>query len=159
MFQLFRKKGNKVLTAVADGQCIPMKDVRDPAFAAKALGEGVAICPESDTIVAPCDGTLSLITPTRHAFAMEREDGLELMVHIGIDTVALNGEGFEVLTQAGQAVKKGQPIIRFDPEVMREKKIDMTTMLILLNHEAFEIKALYHGRQVKKGEDTVIEYS
>lgn len=159
MFQLFRKKGNKALAAVADGQCIPMEEVSDPAFAAKALGEGVAIFPESDTIVAPCDGTLSLITPTRHAFAMEREDGLELMVHIGIDTVALNGEGFEVLTQAGQTVKKGQPIIRFDPGVMREKKIDMTTMLILLNHEAFEIKALRHGRQVKKGEDTVIEYS
>jgi len=162
MFQLFKKKPGKEsckeLAAVADGQCIPMEKVADPAFAGKALGEGVAIIPEDGTIVAPCDGKLSMVAPTLHAFGMECADGLQVMVHIGIDTVELNGEGFQALEQAGVQVKKGQPIIRFDPQVMKEKGIDMTTMLIVLNHQDYEIKALNCDRQMKKGVDTAIEY-
>lgn len=158
MFQLFKKKANQELAAVADGRCIPIEEVNDPAFAAKALGEGVAIIPEDGTIVAPCDGTLSLITPTLHAFGMECPDGLQLMVHIGIDTVELNGEGFEKLVEAGSKVKKGQPVIRFNPQIMKEKGIDTTTMLIMLNHTDFRIKALHHGKQLRKGADTAIEY-
>lgn len=158
MFQLFKKKANRELAAVADGPAIPLEKVNDPAFASKALGEGIAIVPEEGTIVAPCDGTLSLITPTLHAFGMECPDGLQLMVHIGIDTVELNGEGFEKLAEVGSTVKKGQPIIRFNLPVMKEKGIDMTTMLIMLNHQDFQIKALHHGKQLRKGVDTAIEY-
>lgn len=158
MFHFFKKKQNQQLAAVADGQCIPLEQVHDDAFANKTLGEGIAFVPETETIVAPCDGTLSLITPTLHAFGMECADGLELMVHIGIDTVELKGEGFEKLTEAGTQVKKGQPIIRFDRKVMDTKGIDMTTMLILLNHQDYQIKALNHGCRMKKGVDTAIEY-
>ncbi len=89
---------------------------------------------------------------------MECADGLQLMVHIGIDTVALNGEGFEKLAEAGSMVKKGQPIVRFDPKVMEEKGIDTTTMLILLNHQDYEIRGLYHGSRMEKGVDTAVEY-
>lgn len=159
MFQLFKKKANnEELAAVADGKCIPMEQVNDPAFSCKALGEGVAIVPENNVIVAPCDGKLSLVADTRHAFGMSKEDGLEILVHVGIDTVTLNGEGFKAFEKAGADVKKGQPIIEFDAEVMKEKGIDMTTMLILLNHDEFNIKALHHGTQVKKGVDVVVEY-
>lgn len=158
MFSFFKKKGGTVLAAVADGLCIPLEEVNDPAFAGKSLGEGVAFVPENGEIVAPCDGKLSLITPTLHAFGMECGDGLQLMVHIGIDTVSLNGEGFEKLAEAGGTVKRGQPIIRFNPEVMKEKGIDTTTMLILLNHQDYEIHKLNHGSQMKKGVDTAIEY-
>ena len=158
MFSFFRKKGTAALAAVADGLCIPLEEVNDPAFAGKSLGEGVAFVPENGEIVAPCDGKLSLITPTLHAFGMECGDGLQLMVHIGIDTVALNGEGFEKLAEAGSMVKKGQPIIRFNPEIMKEKGIDTTTMLILLNHQDYEIRELNHGSQMKRGVDTAVEY-
>lgn len=158
MFSFFKKKGGTALAAVADGLCIPLEEVKDPAFAGKSLGEGVAFVPEDGEIVAPCDGKLSLVTPTLHAFGMECADGLQLMVHIGIDTVALNGEGFEKLAEAGGMVKKGQPIIRFNQEFMKEKGIDTTTMLILLNHQDYEIRGLYHGSQMKKGVDTAVEY-
>ena len=142
MFSFFKKKGGTALAAVADGLCIPLEEVKDPAFAGKSLGEGVAFVPEDGEIVAPCDGKLSLVTPTLHAFGMECADGLQLMVHIGIDTVALNGEGFEKLAEAGGMVKG----------------IDTTTMLILLNHQDYEIRGLYHGSQMKKGVDTAVEY-
>ena len=160
MFQLFKKKSsNSELLAVADGKCIPMEEVNDPAFSSKALGDGVAIVPTNNVIVAPCDGELSLVADTKHAFGMSNAEGLEIMVHVGIDTVALNGEGFKTFAEAGETVKKGQPIIEYDPEVMKEKGIDMTTMLILLNHDEFNLKELHYGKEVKKGEDVVVEYT
>lgn len=158
MFQLFKKKSLPELCAVVDGLCIPLEQVNDPVFAGKALGEGIAIVPENGEVVAPCDGTLTLLTPTRHAFGMECADGLQLMVHIGIDTVALNGEGFEVMAEQGASVKKGQPIIRFDMEYMKAKNIDTTVMLIMLNHQEYSIKTLNHGCRMKKGADTAIVY-
>ncbi len=159
MFSFFKKKGGGELAAIADGLCIPLEEVKDPAFAGKALGEGIAIVPENGEIVAPCDGKLSMLTPTLHAFGMECPDGLQLMVHIGIDTVELNGEGFEKLVETGSQVSRGQPIIRFDPDFMKKKGIDTTTMLIMLNHSDFKIHALHHGKQMKKGTDTAIEYA
>lgn len=81
------------------------------------------------------------------------------MVHIGIDTVALQGEGFEALVAQGASVKKGDPMIRFDAAFMKEKGIDMTTMLILLNPAQYQTKMLAGGQQVKKSVDTVIECS
>ena len=110
-------------------------------------------------IAAPCDGTVSMLAETLHAFGMTRDDGLELMVHIGIDTVALKGEGFEALVSQGDQVKKGEPLIRFDAAVMEKKGIDMTTMLILLNPGQYQFKTLAGGQQVKKNVDTVIECS
>lgn len=159
MFSMFKKKAGVELAAVADGHCIPLEEVNDPVFSGKALGDGVAIVPEDSVITAPCDGKLSMLADTLHAFGMTREDGLELMVHIGIDTVALGGEGFEALLPAGSDVKKGAPVVRFNAALMQEKGIDMTTMLILLNSAEYQFKKLALGRQVKKGVDTVISCS
>ena len=162
MFQLFKKKPEKPeleLAAMTDGRCIPLEEVKDPVFSGKALGDGVAIIPEDCVITAPCDGTLSMIAETLHAFGMTRDDGLELMVHIGIDTVALKGEGFQALASQGSIIKKGEPVIRFDASLMKEKGVDMTTMLILLNPAEYSYKILADGQQVKKSIDTIIECS
>ena len=159
MFQFFKKKPDVELAAMTDGRCIPLEQVNDPVFSGKALGDGVAIIPADCVIAAPCDGTLSMLADTLHAFGMTRDDGLELMVHIGIDTVALKGEGFEDLVPQGTKVKKGDPLIRFDAALMKEKGIDMTTMLILLNPAQYHFKMLAEGQQVKKSVDTVIECS
>lgn len=158
MFQMLKKKKHTGLVSPVDGLTIPMEEVKDPAFADKTLGDGIAAVPENGMVVSPCDGTLVTVTPTLHAFAIACEDGLELMVHIGIDTVALKGQGFESLANAGDVVKKGQPIIKFDSVFMKENNIDMTTMLILLNGDEYQIKEKHHGKQVRKGIDTVIEY-
>ena len=164
MFQFFKKKPDLEktgleLTAMTDGRCIPLEEVNDPVFSGKALGDGIAIVPEDCVIAAPCDGTVSMLAETLHAFGMTRDDGLELMVHIGIDTVALKGEGFEALVSQGDQVKKGAPLIRVDAACMEQKGIDMTTMLILLNPGQYQFKTLAGGQQVKKNVDTVIECS
>lgn len=164
MFQFFKKKPDLEktgleLTAMTDGRCIPLEEVNDPVFSGKALGDGIAIVPEDCVIAAPCDGTVSMLAETLHAFGMTRDDGLELMVHIGIDTVALKGEGFEALVSQGDQVKKREPLIRFDAAFMEKKGIDMTTMLILLNPGQYQFKTLAGGQQVKKNVDTVIECS
>lgn len=164
MFQFFKKKPDLEktgleLTAMTDGRCIPLEEVNDPVFSGKALGDGIAIVPEDCVIAAPCDGTVSMLAETLHAFGMTRDDGLELMVHIGIDTVALKGEGFEALVSQGDQVKKGESLIRFDAAFMEKKGIDMTTMLILLNPGQYQFKTLAGGQQVKKNVDTVIECS
>ena len=164
MFQFFKKKPDLEktgleLTAMTDGRCIPLEEVNDPVFSGKALGDGIAIVPEDCVIAAPCDGTVSMLAETLHAFGMTRDDGLELMVHIGIDTVALKGEGFEALVSQGDQVKKGEPLIRFDAAFMEKKGIDMTTMLILLNPGQYQFKTLAGVQQAKKNVDTVIECS
>lgn len=158
MFQFLKKQSVEILAAMVDGMCIPLEQVSDPAFAQKTLGEGIAIVPQNNVIAAPCDGVLTLVAPTKHAFGMTKEDGLELMIHIGIDTVALQGEGFEVLAEAGANVKKGQPIISYDEQIMKEHGIDMTTMLIVLNHENYEILEMKHDEHVHVKHDAVITY-
>ena len=140
MFQFLKRKADPEFVAVADGMCIPLEQVKDEVFSSKALGEGVAIIPENGEVVAPCDGELMMLAPTLHAFGMECADGAQVMVHIGIDTVALNGEGFTALVEQGVTVKKGQPIIRFNMDYMKSKSIDMTIMLIMLNHQDYQIK-------------------
>lgn len=157
MLGFFRKKQNPELAAVVSGNCIPLEQVKDEVFASKAMGDGVAIIPDSNLIVAPCDGSLSLVANTGHAFGMIGTDGTEILVHIGIDTVALNGNGFEVLTKQGETVKKGQAIIRFDTDVMKDYNLDMTTMMIILSKDVV-IESRMTGSKLKNGQDTAIVY-
>ena len=89
------------LVAPVSGKIIPLSEVPDPVFAEKLAGDGMAIIAEGDTIVAPADGEVTLIFKTKHAFAMTLENGLELLVHIGLETVSLDGEGFEQLVEQG----------------------------------------------------------
>ena len=99
MFNFLKKEKNtvKTLTAPVDGKVIDLSEVDDPVFAQKMMGEGIAIIPEGNIVAAPADGTIVLIPETRHAFGMKLADGLELLVHIGLDTVNLGGEGFSAL--------------------------------------------------------------
>ena len=122
------------IVAVTDGQMIPLEDVKDEAFASKALGDGVAFLPDSDYICAPANGVLSALFPTGHAFGITMNDGTELLVHIGINTVELNGEGFDTLLSQGDPVRAGQPVVRIDRNLIQKKGYDTTTMLIITNN-------------------------
>ena len=98
-----------MLKAFVSGKVIPITEVADSVFSSKALGDGVAIEPSGQTITAPCDGTISMLAEgSNHAIGMTLNNGAELLLHIGLDTVSLNGEGFEVLVQADEEVKEGQ---------------------------------------------------
>ena len=93
----FLKKNN--LVAPVNGKIIPIEEVPDPVFAQKMMGEGIAIIPKDSSFVAPADGTITLISETKHAFGMTLDNGMELLVHIGLETVNLKGEGFNTLVE------------------------------------------------------------
>ncbi len=134
------EKKDEEITAVTDGRMIPIEDVKDEAFASKAMGDGVAFEPTSDYICAPANGEIAMIFHTGHAFGMTSDYGQEFLVHIGIDTVALNGEGFQPLVNQGDKVKAGQPIVKVNRALVEGKGYDLTTMLIITDDNGKEIK-------------------
>lgn len=135
MFKLFSKKQKSdfTLVAPADGRAVDLSKVPDPVFAQKMAGDGIAIDITGDTIVAPADGTVSLIFKTKHAFAMSLDNEIELLIHIGIDTVSLNGEGFEKLIEEGTSVKAGTPIIKINRDYIIEKGLSLISPVLVTN--------------------------
>lgn len=126
-------KEGTVLKSPLDGRIIPIEEVPDPVFADKVVGDGVAIDPSGNLIVAPCDGTIGKIFETNHAFSMETASGVELFVHFGIDTVELKGEGFKRIATEGQSVKTGDPIIEVDLDSLRKKAKSVITPVVISN--------------------------
>lgn len=146
------------LVAVANGKVIPLSEVPDPVFAGKMAGDGAAIMVEGDTIVAPADGELSLVFKTKHAFAMTLENGLELLVHIGVDTVGLNGEGFEQLAEQGAKVKAGTPIIKIDRDFILSKGLSLATPVLITNVDSAKSITPVESGTVVAGENVVVNY-
>ena len=105
----------------------------DESFSQKMMGDGVVIFPSSDTVVAPCDGEVLMIFPTKHAIGMVSENGIEFLIHVGIDTVALNGVGFEMLVEVGQKVTQGTPLLNFDLNYVRTHAKSDATVIVFTN--------------------------
>lgn len=138
------------IVAITEGDLLPLTEVDDETFSKKMLGDGVAFKLDSDFICAPANGELTTLFPTGHAFGITTKEGIELLVHIGIDTVNLKGEGFDVLVEQGEEVRAGEPIVRVDREKITAAGYDLTTMLILTNDFDHEIQLNNQG-QVKVG--------
>ena len=158
MFKFFNKKQKADLkfVAPATGKAIDLSKVPDPVFAQKMAGDGIAIDITGDTIVAPADGTLSLVFKTKHAFAMTLDNGIELLVHIGIDTVSLNGEGFEQLASEGDIVKAGTPIIKINKDLILEKGFSLITPVLITNPDVTSELIISTDKNVTAGEDKII---
>lgn len=139
------------------GNSINIEKVNDSMFSKKLMGDGIAIIPNSDVVVAPCDGKINVLTETKHAFGIVSDDGVEILVHIGIDTVNLKGDGFKNEVSQGTIVKKGDPIIRFERERIASQGIDCTTVMVVLNHTEFSKVSCITENDVVAGQDTVIE--
>ena len=120
-----------VVRAPVTGRIIPIEDVPDPVFASKVIGDGLAIEPTGTVIVAPCDGVISKIFATDHAFSIETLSGVELFVHFGIDTVELDGEGFKRIAREGQQVKVGDPVMALDLALLRSKARSTITPVVI----------------------------
>jgi PTS system beta-glucosides-specific IIC component len=122
------------------GTVVSLESVNDPMFAEKMMGDGMAILPEDDVVSAPFDGYIIMTTPTKHAIGLRGENGVELLIHIGIDTVQLDGQGFTLHVAEDQYVKAGEPLITFDRRQIKEAGYDLTIPVIVTNtseHESF----------------------
>ena len=132
--------------------------VPDKVFAEKMVGDGLAIDTVGSIITAPSDGTLTLIFKTNHAFGMTLKDGVELMVHIGIDTVKLDGAGFERLCKQGDFVKAGTPVIKLDRDFILSKGYSLITPVLITNMDKIKNIEPVINKDVKAGEDIIMEY-
>ena len=128
------------------GQILDVGQSADEVFASKALGSGVAINPAEGMVCAPCDGTISLLFPTKHAVGITSETGVEVLIHIGINTVQLDGQGFETFVSQGDKVKKGDKLIAADLDLIREKGMNPQTMMILPEGGNLDV-TVYPGEQ------------
>lgn len=131
--------GNKIVAPVS-GKVIPLEEVADPTFARKVLGDGFAIVPEDSMIKSPVNGTVELMYETGHAVGLSTDDGKEILIHIGIDTVAMNGEGFHIIAKTGQNVKCGDPLVEVDFEKIRKAGKSDSVIVIVTSGEKVETR-------------------
>lgn len=135
---LKKTKQSKVVSPV-NGQCVDLSNVPDKMFSERILGDGVAFVFDDEYIFAPSDGEISMIADTKHAVGMTDSNGMEILIHIGLDTVNLKGEGFEVLVDENQKVEAGTKLVKVDRELMRKNEVNLITPVVLTNGTDFEV--------------------
>ena len=128
----------------------PITEAPDEAFASKAMGDGYLVMPENGTVVAPEDGEVMFVFPSKHAIGLKAADGMEYLLHIGVDTVKLNGEGFTVFVSDGQKIKKGEKLMEFDPAYIREHAVSDACIVIFTGLTEGESLSLEGEKQVKR---------
>lgn len=131
------------LFAPVDGKAVPVSQVSDPTFADEILGKGLAIKPSSNTVYSPCDGTIDLMFDTGHAVNLVSDSGIEILIHIGLDTVSLKGKHFKTLKNTGDKVRKGDPLIEFEKDEIAKEGFDTIIPIIICNTDSYsEVKPL-----------------
>lgn len=144
--------------AVVDGKTIPIEDVNDGIFSEKVLGDGIGIVPTSETIVAPADGEIcTVMEESKHAIGVRTKNNSVYLIHVGIETVSMNGEGFEYLVKKGQHVKEGQPILNFDKAKIEEKGLNPVVVFVKTDESNQESMTFKTGINVKAGKDVIGE--
>lgn len=136
----------KMIDCPVSGNAMLLTEVKDEIFAGEILGKGFAVIPEEGKVYAPFDGTVDMIADTKHALGLKSDNGIELLIHVGLNTVELNGEGFTVYAKQGQQIKKGQLLMEFDLEQLKNAGYDTTIPVIVTNpQDAQEIKLIKEG--------------
>ena len=149
----------KELKAILDGKVMPIEEAPDDVFSQKIMGDGVAIEPSNTVVTAPADCDVSVVmADTGHACGLTLPNGLELLIHVGVDTVDMGGDGFRLLVNEGDHVKAGQPLIEFDPEKIKAAGHPCTTMLIVTAEGSASGIAMHTGMEAKAGETAVISW-
>ena len=149
----------KELKAILDGKVMPIEEAPDDVFSQKIMGDGVAIEPSNTVVTAPADCDVSVVmADTGHACGLTLPNGLELLIHVGVDTVDMGGDGFRLLVNEGDHVKAGQPLIEFDPEKIKAAGHPCTTMLIVTAEGSASGIAMHSGMEAKAGETAVISW-
>ena len=165
LYLLYRRYANKAkneanksetIYSPLNGNVIGLSEVSDPAFSNDALGKGIGIIPTSGEVVSPADGIVTILFPTKHAIGITTKQGAEVLIHIGVDTVNLNGEGFEAFIKQGDKVKKGQKLISFDLENTKAKGYDVTSVIVITNSNDLRSVTPIHQGEINK-EEKIIE--
>ncbi|MGP4042428.1 PTS sugar transporter subunit IIA [Gracilibacillus sp. D59] len=153
---LFKKKAaNTDLIAPLTGKVIPLDQVPDQVFSQKMMGDGIAIEPTDKQVVSPVDGEVVDVFKTKHAISLKTEGGAEILVHMGLETVELDGKGFDIQVENGQKVKKGDPLAIFDIDTIIAEGFKTVTPIILLNGEEFAMSNVAGEQTVAAGENVL----
>ena len=153
-------KKNEEIFAHASGEIVEMENVPDPIFSKKIMGEGIAILPLDGKVVAPADGHIIMVADTKHAFALRTSLGAEILVHIGLETVGLKGEGFTVLTKLGDKVVKGQLLVEVDLDFIKKDAESTIIPMVITNNTQGEFGLQWENiKQVKAGETKIFTIS
>lgn len=144
----FGKKAGEVLGAPVQGQAVAISEVSDPTFGQEILGKGMAVIPSVGRVVAPADGTIDMVFDTKHAIAMSTESGIQILIHVGLDTVSLNGAPFTTHVEAGQAVKAGDLMLEFDIEAIKAAGLETITPMIICNTPDYKEITAHVGKAV-----------
>ncbi|MBE1303734.1 PTS glucose transporter subunit IIA [Clostridium botulinum] len=160
MFSLFKKKEKSLkLKAYLSGKAISINKVPDEVFASKIMGDGLAIIPTTSIVKSPADGEIIVVMEeSKHAVGIKFENGIEALIHVGIDTVSMNGEGFEVFVKTGDSVKEGQDLIMFDEELIKNRGLSTYTMLVITNSSEYPNMVIETEKEVKEKESVIITF-
>ncbi|MDE6404727.1 MAG: PTS glucose transporter subunit IIA [Lachnospiraceae bacterium] len=150
-----KKEEGIQICAPAAGKLVPLSEVSDPTFSDGILGQGAAVIPSGNQFFSPVDGTVTTVFPTGHAAALTSADGAEVLLHIGLDTVKLNGKHFTIHAEEGQQVKKGDLLLEADLEQIKAEGFDIITPVVICNTDDFAEVAMAEARDVEVG-DTII---
>ncbi len=159
MFNFFKKNKsfkNIDFKSPLNGEIINIEDVEDPVFATKVLGEGIAINPTEGKVFAPINGVVETIFPTNHALGIKINNEIEILIHIGINTVELNGQFFKSYVENGSKISEGDLLIEFDLEKIKEKGYSVTTPIIVTNMADFSKLKITANGTIKNGEELFI---
>ena len=147
------------LKAFLSGRTVPLECVPDEVFSQHVMGDGLAIEPTDSTVVAPADGEVSVVMEdSRHACGLTLENGMEVLIHVGIDTVNMQGEGFELLVKQGQKVRCGQPLLRFDPDKIQAAGYPTITVFVVTDEGDAKDLQFVTGADVKAGETDIVNF-
>ncbi len=153
---LFKKKF--VIKSPVKGTIMPTESVPDDTFAKSLLGETRVISPTDDIVCSPINGKLTMVADTLHAFGLEDYKGAEFLVHIGVDTVKMKGEGFELLAKNGTEVKCGDPIIKMNRELIKSYGYDASVIFILISTDTFVVEDKFKSTDVTPVDEVAIYY-
>lgn len=150
MFGLFKKNKKIDIYSPVTGRAVPITKVPDEVFSSKMVGDGMAFEPDEGILYSPIDGEIVQVFPTNHAVGIKTKDGLEILLHIGIDTVIMKGEGFERFVNAGDKVSAGQKLVEFDLDLIKKMAKSVITPLIITNMDMVDKIKCNYGNASQK---------
>jgi sugar PTS system EIIA component len=158
--KLFGKKEVKkeeTIVAPLTGKIVSIEEVPDPTFSQKMMGDGIAIEPTEGVVVSPVDGEIVQFFHTKHAIGIQSESGAEILIHVGLETVNMNGEGFEGYVNVGDKVKAGDKLLTFDLDLIKEKAASTVTPIVITNGDAVESLDKRAASEATKGETSLLQ--